>query len=345
MEKYPFLPQVREYLQRIELDFEMIAELPQIRERARQRIISTFSLKRILETTPNKRTDVEIASYIMAVIYASATEDPLLIERFALHEAQQVKYYLEHEKREDVIVAIAKAFSWQIKEDENGIWINFSKYLKNTSSGRLMHDKKWKLVNRSLDRGWVAVTPRELSRLLQEEVKEQIETTAKQKPPKLPELLKVDVNQIMAEFLENKPHLVEYDLKVYAQESEYPPCIARLLKRAMEGKHLSHTERFTLVTYLLHQGISIDSIVSLFSNVSDFKEDKTRYQVENLAGKTSGMTEGYTTYNCSTLQSHGVCSMPNDPICKKIHNPLTYHILKAKIDGKILTPEKRERNR
>jgi DNA primase large subunit len=300
----------------------------------------------MLETTPNKNAGVEIASYLLAVIYASATEDRLLIERFALHEAQQVKYYLEHEKRQDVILAIAKAFQWQIREDKIGIWINFAKYLKNTSTGRLMYEKSWKLVNRSVDHGWVAVTPKELSRLLEEEVKEKIEATAKQKPPVLSDFIKIEVHQIMEEFLENKPHLVEYDLKVYAQESEYPPCIADLLKRATEGKHLSHTERFTLVTYLLHQGISIDSIVSLFSNVSDFKEDKTRYQVENLAGKHSSVGgEGYTTYNCATLQSHGVCRKPNNPICKKIHNPLTYHILKAKIEGKTLTPEKQEKNR
>jgi DNA primase large subunit len=252
---------------------------------------------------------------------------------------------LENEKRDEVILEVAKAFKWQIKEDQSGIWISFTKYLKNISSGRLMHDPKWKLVNRAVDQGWVAVTSKELSRLLQEEVKENIEATTKQKPPKLPELIKIEVHQLMDEFLENKPHLVEYDLKVYAQESEYPYCISTLLQRATEGKHLSHTERFTLVTYLLHQGISVDSIVNLFSNVSDFKEDKTRYQVENLAGKNRGMTEGYTTYNCSTLQSHGICSKPNDPICRKINNPLTYHLLKAKIKGKTLTPEKREKTR
>jgi DNA primase large subunit len=276
----------------------------------------------------------------MAIILASATEDRLLIERFALHEAQQVNYFLKLEKRKDVILEIAKSFEWQFKEDSYGLWINFSKFLKNTSKGRLMHDKKWKLVNRSLDRGWVAVTFQELSRLLQEEVKERIEETAKRKPPSLPAFVNADVEELKFEFLKNKPYLVEYDLKVYAQEAEYPPCISGLLKRATEGKHLSHTERFTLVTYLLHQGISVDSIVSMFSNVSDFKEDKTRYQVENLAGKTSGRMEGYTTYNCSTLQSHGVCSNPKDPICKKIHNPLTYHLLKQKINGKTETTEK-----
>ena len=268
----------------------------------------------------------------MAIILVAGTKDRLIIERFALNEAQQVNQYLKNEKRKEIIFEIAKAFNWQIKSDSNGTWIHFMKYLKNTSKGRLFHDPKWKLVNRSVDKGWVAVTSDELSRLLQEEVKERIEESAKQTIDGLPEEIQKDIEEIKSEFLKNKPHLVEYDLKVCAKENEYPPCIATLLKRATEGKHLSHTERFTLVTYLLHQQISIDSIVSMFSHVSDFKEEKTRYQVENLAGKTGGRTEPYTTYNCSTLQSHGVCSNPTDPICKRIRNPLRYHLKKQKLN-------------
>jgi len=99
------------------------------------------------------------------------------------------------------------------------------------------------------------------------------------------------------------------------------------MDRAAKGQHLSHVERFTLVTYLIHQNLSIDTIVSLFSNVSDFKEDKTRYQVENLAGK-SGLTKPYVTYNCASLQTHGVCLGPADSICRTIRNPLTYHLRK-----------------
>lgn len=219
-----------------------------------------------------------------------------------------------------------------MKSDELGIWIRFSTFLKNTSSGRLAHDLKWKLVNRALDNGWVAVTSQELKRLLQEEVKERIEKSAKQEIRNLPETIEKDVEEIKANFEKNKPNFVEYDLKIYADETQYPPCITRFLKRAKEGQHLSHTERFTLVTYLLHQKVSIDSIVSLFSNVTDFKEDKTRYQVENLAGKTGGNAEPYTTYNCSTLQSHGVCSTKTDPnqICRRIRNPLRYHLFVEK---------------
>lgn len=346
MVKYPFLPQVREYIAKTDLDFKTIVDLPPIRERAKQRISASFSLEMKHSVQPSLQTEVEIASYPLAIMLAAATEDHQLIERFALCEAQQVKIFLNSEKRNEIIVEIAKAFSWQIKSDSMGTWIHFTKYLKNTSSGRLSHDPKWKLVNRSVDKGWVAVNWQELNRLLQEEVKEQItkriEASGKQKITQIPDEIQRDIEEIKAEFVKNKPNFVEYDLKVYANENEYPPCIGNLLRRATDGKHLSHTERFTLVTYLLHQGISTDSIVSMFSGVSDFNVEKTRYQVENLAGKTGGRTEPYTTYNCQTLQSHGVCSKPTDPICKKIHNPLTYHLLKQKIDDKTKTVEKRE---
>jgi DNA primase large subunit len=60
----------------------------------------------------------------------------------------------------------------------------------------------------------------------------------------------------------------------------------------------------------------------------DFKEDKTRYQVEDLAGKKYGENKPYITYNCSSLQTHGVCSGPVDQICRRIRNPLRYHLFK-----------------
>jgi DNA primase large subunit len=329
MLKYPFLPQVREYIAKRELDAKTIVELEPIRARAKERIEASFSLETKYSQKPSNRTEIEIASYPVAIMLASATKDKQLIERFALFEAKQANLFLSLEKnRPDLVEEIAKAFGWEMRSDAHGIWIPFSTYLENTSSGRLMHDPKWKLVNRSLDRGWIAVTSEELKRLLQEEVKERIEKSAKQEIRGLPIAIEKDVEEIKANFEKNKPNFVEYDLEVYADETQYPPCITKFLKRAKEGQHLSHTERFTLVTYLLHQKISVNSIVSLFSNVTDFNEDKTRYQVENLAGKTSGRTEPYTTYNCSTLQSHGVCWINTDPdqICRRIRNPLRYHL-------------------
>ncbi len=333
MANYPFLPQAKEHISPYELDYEMLLGLPAVRTRAKERVKACFDIA--IHLSANRGDDdVEIASFPLAILYVSGVGDSKLLERFSLHEAQKVNMFLKSEMRTEIIIEIAKAFKWVVdyeqgKENTQTI-IPFSKFLENTSRGRLVHDLKWKLVNRRVENGRVMVTPFELGRLLQEEVKYRIESLAHQKLSEVPQELQNDIDEIREAFIKIKPQLEEFDQIVRAQESEYPPCITGFMKRAAKGQHLSHAERFTLVTYLLRQGISVDSIVTLFSNVSDFNDKKTRYQVENLAGKTGGRTEPYMTYNCDTLQTHGVCLGPVDPICRTIRNPLSYHLRKQK---------------
>ena len=326
----------------LEFDFETVVKIPRIRDRAKQRLLSSFDFKARFSQPLIYDPQTEIASFALALAYASGIGDRKMTERFALYEADQINECLKEEKREEVILEIARAFNWRVQvENENGqrkISIHFAKFLENSTRGRLHHDQKWKLVNRELVGGWVRVSPYELARLLQEEVRIRIEETARRELANIPTQMQVDIDELRAEFLRRKPTLEEFDQIVRAQESEYPPCINGLLKRAAAGQHMSHVERFTLVTYLLHQGVSIDSIVNLFSGISDFNEEKTRYQVENLAGTRYGENKPYVTYNCSSLRTHGVCSEQVDQICKTIKNPLTYHLRKQKT-----APERKSR--
>jgi len=302
--------------------------LEAIRERAKQRITSTFELAISISQEPSKQFEIEVASYPLAIIYATGIGDPKLTERFALFESKRINRFLETERDNDVILEIARAFEWEVHVNQDlSFSIHFSKFLQNTARGRLFHDLKWKLINRTMQKGWVRVTPAELARLLQEEVQKRIEESTRQELAQVPDEIQKDIDELKAEFLKRKPLFEEVYEVIRAQESDYPPCIKGLMDRGAKGQHLSHVERFTLVTYLIHQNVSIDTIVSLFSNVSDFKEDKTRYQVENLAGK-SGLTKPYVTYNCASLQTHGVCLGPADSICRTIRNPLTYHLRK-----------------
>lgn len=307
-----------------------MTSLQAIRDRAKQRIVATFQLAMAISQEPSKRFDVEVASYPLSIVYATGIGDQKLIERFALFESKIINAYLSTEKNKDVILEIAKAFQWEtVVNSDNSFSIHFTKFIQNTSRGRLFHDFKWKLTNRTMQKGWVRVTPVELARLLQEEVQKRIEDSTNQELTKVPDEIQRDIEELKAEFLKRKPLFEEIFEVIRAQESDYPPCIKKLMERAAKGQHLSHVERFTLVTYLIHQNVSIDTIVSLFSNFSDFKEDKTRYQVENLAGK-SGLTKPYVTYNCASLQTHGVCLGPADSICRAIKNPLTYHLRKQR---------------
>jgi DNA primase large subunit len=322
------LPRAKEYVAGLGLNFETIAKLPEIRNRAKQRVSATFELASAISQETSKVYQIEIASYALAILYVAGIGDSSLIERFALFEAQRINSHLRMERKNDLIFEVAKAFNWAIHTKDGSISIPFTKFLQASTTGRLYHDPKWKLVNRGLENGLVSVTPFELARLLQEDVKKQIEKSAKQELGKIPNEIQQDIEELKSEFLKRRPQFEEVVQVIRAQESDYPPCINELMKRTSKGQHLSHVERFTLVTYLLHQGISVDTIVSLFSNVPDFKEDTTRYQVEHLAGERWGRAKPYITYNCASLQTHGVCSRPADPICRTIRNPLTYHLRK-----------------
>jgi len=325
--KYPFLPIARQYIARLGLDFDAITSLQEIRDHAKQRVSSTFLPEDDFSEKSGRYYEIETASYALAILYLAGIAEPILTEKFALFEAQKVNKHIRMEKNNDLLLEIAKAFNWNVEKKGDFFFVHFAKFLETSTRGRLHHDSKWKLINRILEKGLVQVSPRELARLLQEDVKNQIEKSAKQELGKIPEQIQHDINELKADFIKRKPQFEEIIQVIKAQESDYPPCIIALMKRTSEGQHLSHVERFTLVTYLLRQGISVDTIVKMFSNVSDFKEDKTRYQVEHLSGVRMGK-EPYMPYNCSSLQTHNVCSGATDPICRTIRNPLSYHLRK-----------------
>jgi len=329
------LQETKEHISELSIDLAELAEVERIVVRAKKRITASFEVGSYLLQKPSKNLEVEVGSFPVSIVMVIGVKDNTLTERFALHEASRIYKYLQDEKNE-TLLSIAKIFDWEIRETKQTPYqfaMNFSNYLKNASRGRLVHNREWKLVNRQLQKGEVYVSKREVCRLLQEEVKKYIEDIARKGISTIPQNIQEAIDEIKSRFMKLKPHLSEFDKIVKAEESEYPPCIRKLLDRTVKGQHLSHTERFTLVTYLLHQNVSIDVIVNIFANVADFRENKTRYQVEHLAGLKGSRTK-YRPYNCSTLKTHGVCPDPNDPICHTINNPLTYHLRKKPAEEK-----------
>ncbi|MDH5595477.1 MAG: hypothetical protein OEY40_02020 [Candidatus Bathyarchaeota archaeon] len=336
MAKYPFLQKTKEHVSMLDIDLEELAEVERIVDRAKERIMASFEFVSHFLQKPSKDLEVEIASFPVSIVMVIGVRDNALAERFVLCEARTIYEYLQSEKKNETILDIAKLFDWKIRETKQSphpFAIHFTNYLENATRGRLVHSPEWKLVNRRLHKSEVYVSKREVCRLLQEEMKKYIEDLIGKKISAVPQNIQEVIDEIKSEFMKIKPHLSEFDKIVKAEESEYPPCIRIFLDRAVKGQHLSHTERFTLVTYLLHQGVSINGIINMFANVADFKEDKTRYQVEHLAGQRGSQTT-YRPYNCSTLKTHGVCPDPDDPICHTIKNPLTYHLRKKPAEEK-----------
>ena len=189
--------------------------------------------------------------------------------------------------------------------------IHYTDYLRLAVN---LRDEFRKLINNPLSEGYVFIQKRNLSRLLQEFVREKfflkdgddkssIEALKKN-------LLKIkDFNELHERILANwelKKEDFEYSIEIKSIDgsdisTNFPPCIKEILSKIQEGQNLIHNERLFIVWFLIAVNYQVDTIINLFSSMPDFNREKTAYQV-NYAKKKM-----YTPYKCSTLKSFNLC--------------------------------------
>jgi DNA primase large subunit len=309
-------------------------EYVKITEIAEQRINEAIDKKQVSYPLTSN-FEIELLSFPIAMMMVTSSNDQSLKKRYALAESKRVYGLLKRENRQ-MLVAISQLFNWKIRPVEiyierlqakiPGFSLDFMSYLKNST---VFHESKWKLVNRNMLCGGVFLTNDETARLLSEEVRVNIE---KKLDPKmdigLPLSLvnKVEkLRQLYSELRKTREEEMPKEVNVDA----FPPCINRLYKTALEKQHLSHIERFTLTSFLLNSGMTIEKVIECFRPTSDFSEKMTRYQVEHIAGGKGSRTK-YTPPMCTTLRTHRICP-GGDEICTRIWHPLNYYRTKFKM--------------
>jgi DNA primase large subunit len=328
--KYPFLKENTEYIRNLHLKVEDLEkpEFTQILERAEERVTEALLYTIVDRKTRNE--EIEILSFPVAIMLTIATKNNFLKKRYALAEAKRTFEDLKEENRQRIL-QLARTFDWTLNPTEQNypgfeFTVGFADYLRNATH---LRDKKWKLINRVLSKGVVLVSKNETSRLLSEEVRRHIEKRLETKElPDFPKnIMKIaeKINKLAAEKI-GKSEIEEIP-KVMVQEA-FPPCISSLYLAFSSGRHLSHIGRFALTSFLINIGMPPESVIELFKNISDFNEKMTRYQVEHIAGETGSRTR-YLPPKCDTLQTHGVCTNP-DEICRRIRHPLSYYRISIK---------------
>ena len=330
--KYPFLKETAEYIRPLDLQIEDLASIgmDQILKRAEERVSEAITSAKIIRNP--KRTDLEISSYPVALLLVTATENSFIRKRYALTEAKQAGEDLAGEPKEKIF-RVAENFGWKLTlpskqscEIPSEFVLHFTDYLRNTAH---LREKKWKLVNRILIDGNVYLNKNDVARLLQEEIRRHIEKRLElaklsKYPPQIiaiaERIKKLAVERIGPAEMEGFP-------KIVVQEA-FPPCIKALYEAASSSRHLSHVGRFTLTSFLINIGMPSEKVNELFKGFSDYNERLTRYQVEHIAGERGSRTR-YTSPQCATLQTHGVCTN-SDSLCRRIRHPLAYYKRKQK---------------
>jgi DNA primase large subunit len=241
----------------------------------------------------------EIASFAAARMILGHLRNSFLTNRFAVNESKMVRAHLDHDDQQ-IVNEVGTLFCIATKNN----LIDLPTYLRYS-----LRNPHYRLINRKLFSGFVEITPDEKKRLIEEAVKKHVESIPVVKDP--PDIIKKAGERLIAE-------IPKSESKVIINVESHPPCVARLFEEVEKHNNLPHHARWFLATYLIGIGMTEDQITSIYSNLPDFSEKITRYQISHAKKK------GYSIPSCSTIMTYGLCCA----VCR-IGSPINWAGLKT----------------
>ena len=329
---FPFLKKAQDHIKTRFSSLDSLLKDPKgeaLISRAIERIKEAISPKKIFAPEISDSVDDEIAAYALARIIVSCVNDKQLIDRLTRYEAERVYYFLVNEeewnqnyKLEDsgysrLCITLANELGIQITQDR----MPLTDYVELVSP---LHEDRFKLVNRRMDRGFVEIKKEERYELLRERTRlimrhdlphKVPSSLCEQLAPKVASIKKVYQEQMLQQF-------------GAIDESAFPPCIQALVLALTAGTNLTHAGRFTLTTFIHSVGMNVTEIAQMYARSPDFDPEKTMYQVEHITGRGGSGTE-YTAPACAAMKTTGLC-VNRDKICEYVNHPLNYYRQKKK---------------
>ncbi len=281
--KYPFTSEAKRAVEESSLELN-----DEVMERAVQRVMAAVRGEpgAAYRIHPSDEM-LELGSYVAARMMLSSLRNRFLINKFAIAEAKRASWLMGKESGENL----------KKLGDELGV-------VPGDFEGRLAlpvpayasfspRSVDYRLIFRNVKGGFVEVTRHEVIRLMEEAVKARMEDL---KPlPNPPKIVRDYAKKLMA--LVPK----EAEMKMSFGEGDNPPCIERLLEQVREHQNLNHQARLVLATYLLAKNVPIVKVQSMFSNLPDYEDRVTKYQLEHISRR------GYSVPSCATMLSYGLC--------------------------------------
>jgi DNA primase large subunit len=327
MAKYPFLAEAGQYLKDKGFTLDQFGNDPDLEpiiEKACKRIETASKHEKYYSDIKTLDLDLEVFSFLLAVILLKLSGMHTLIRRFSLAEAIRAEKFLEkdlkdisNKTKDDLAIKLIKdLFSVEVQKKNEYFMIPVSDYLMHSV---FFHEKEWKLINRQIEKGKVILTPHQAVRLIRKEIDSYIRTKIQSaQTPTMIDALEKPVKRLVS--LAKKFSVPKNEV------TEYPPCIKHAIDVLDKGENLPHSGRFLLATYLLGIGQTVQQIAPLFKNAPDYNEKVTLYQLNHLSGSTASGTE-YKCPSCEKIQSHDLCFATSD--CDGIINPIQFKKIKT----------------
>lgn len=328
--KYPFLSEARQYV--AETGFTLADLLDDAahgrsRARAADRLWQSLDAGEVDDANLGSTTaaEVELFSYPLARALVAQVADNYLNNRFAVAESKLVRKRLKDEESplvKEVAAGLGLAFEDPTAGD-SFVRIHFLDYLRHAPT----RQSEWKLVNQTLDRGFVSLTRHNAVRLVEEALRNRLveELGDVAKPGKAVErAFSPALNRVRMKLAELAARRERYEVSEVVLEV-FPPCMTQIWESIKAHVNVPHMGRFAIVAFLHKLGMNSEQILEFFQAVPDFDASKSRYQIEHITGQIGGSTE-YTPPSCQTMATYGICPLDDrDELCFKINHPLTYY--------------------
>ncbi len=291
--KYPFLKEAKDYVASLNLTLGEMQNHPVYSsavDMGRQRIFDALNARIKTDLSDKISQELTILSYVMTRILVNLSSNRRLIFRYASAEAKNAYEFMKNE-REDVLQRIKGEVNFKL----DGNMMEFTYYLKLTKN---LTDPRWRLVNRVISSGKVEINKYEALELLREAIRLKI-------------MEPIDVKNVPEDFRKIAKQLntviigAPREIRVKeVNKGAIPPCISGMLT-SLENGEVSHNAMFILGTFFIGLGLRVDDVVNIFSVSPKFNEEKSRYQIEFLAGEKSNTK--YSCPTCAKIKSYGLC--------------------------------------
>ena len=343
--RYPFLPQATEWIQGLAIEHDIDLDelldgewMEKARSRARIRLIDSIESKDGVAVVggdifTEEGRIIEAFSFYYARLVVFASEDERLIARWAQAEATRAEQVLT--KDSENLEIIAKTFLSDIEKDVD---LSQSKQLVNTKNNRRLRQNqdgnlwkigmpdfieicpkitgsRWRLANAQISKGKITLfneqqysSSAKLARLLRERIKHHIEQEALQKMQNIDMELALRlaepvgmVRNLMASKASEAINLVG------AEESDWPPCMRKIIADLANGVNVNHFGRLFLASISAKLALPEESCIGFFRGAPDFSESTTTYQVNHVYNGE------YTPASCGKLKiNHNCPVLPGD---------------------------------
>ena len=342
--RYPFLPQASDWIRsmavRHSIDLNELLEgawMEQARQRARIRLIDSVQSKEGVQVvggdihTEEGRL-IEAFSFYYARLVMCASEDERLIARWAQAEAARAEQLLIQDANN--LPSVANTYLSQVEATSGNSTSSPAttgmsmRQLRPSSSQEWrvgladfievcpkITGNRWRLPNVDIERGWVKLhgerqytSSAKLARLLRERIKAGIEAEALEKMAEVTTDLAVRLAEpvgMVRNLMANKAS--EASALVGAEESDWPPCMQKIIADLAGGVNVNHFGRLFLASMSATLALPQESCVNFFRGAPDFSEATTSYQVQHV------YQHEYTPAGCGKLKvNHNCPVLPGD---------------------------------